>query len=75
MSVVVAPRVCPCSLFAASTVPVNESVADGVPLELGVRFRAKQAGWVTGVRFYKNERNTASTGVTCGPRGVSCWRR
>ncbi|MEN3361934.1 MAG: hypothetical protein V7637_5916 [Mycobacteriales bacterium] len=47
------------SLFG-STVPKTATDPDTRPVELGMRFRATQAGAVTGVRFYQGPRNTGS---------------
>jgi hypothetical protein len=41
-------------------VPTNVSNADGGNLELGLKFRADRAGFVTGVRFYKAANNTGT---------------
>jgi hypothetical protein len=53
ITVTVAPRACPCSIWTASTVPSNPSSNDTGSVELGVKFRATQAGFIVGVRFYK----------------------
>jgi hypothetical protein len=47
------PPTCPCSLFDASAVPAIPSSGDGNSLELGVRFRADEPGYITAVKFYK----------------------
>lgn len=43
-----------------STVPKNTSINDSRGVELGVKFRAKYTGQVTGVRFYKSALNTGT---------------
>jgi hypothetical protein len=50
---------CPCSIFQTS-VPTTAPVMDTVAVELGVKFRAKVAGSITGIRFYKHEKNTGA---------------
>ncbi|MDI6101734.1 DUF4082 domain-containing protein [Actinoplanes sp. NEAU-A12] len=41
-------------------VPATPAVADGSPVELGVRFQPAVDGYITGIRFYKGEGNTGS---------------
>ncbi len=48
---------CPCSLWPSSTVPAVPDAADSSPVEVGLRFRSDQAGYITGVRFYKGATN------------------
>jgi hypothetical protein len=50
-------QTCPCSLFSAASVPTTVSTADTGSYELGVRFTSAVNGTVTGVKFYKGERN------------------
>jgi hypothetical protein len=54
---------CPCTLFPASAVPGTPAINDGRALELGLKFRAAQDGWIEGIRFYKA---AANTGVHTG---------
>ncbi|MEJ0038427.1 MAG: DUF4082 domain-containing protein [Gammaproteobacteria bacterium] len=54
---------CPCTLWPATTIPVVASESDGNSVQLGVKFRADVAGFVTGIRFYKG---TANTGTHIG---------
>lgn len=58
---VTATRACPCSVWAATTVP-PAPLDDGDPasVELGTKFRSETAGYITGVRFYKNSANVGS---------------
>jgi hypothetical protein len=55
-----APPACStCTIFQETTVPSGiPRENDGGMLELGVKFRSTQAGYITGIRFYK------ATGVT-----------
>jgi glutamine amidotransferase PdxT len=48
------------SIFSASSVPASVANNDGQPLEIGVKFRSTQAGYITGVRFYKGAANTGT---------------
>ncbi|WP_209305577.1 DUF4082 domain-containing protein [Microbacterium sp. dk485] len=41
-------------------VPLNTSAADDRPVELGLRFTPEVDGFVSGVRFFKGERNTGT---------------
>src|SRR6185436_8773570 len=50
---------CPCSLWTSSTLPAqmdNEKAS----VELGMKFTADMAGFVSGVRFYKYAQNTGT---------------
>ena len=51
-SVIVTARSCPCSLFGALA-PENTAVNDGMPIEVGLRFRADEDGVITALRYYK----------------------
>ena len=55
-----AAATCPCSLFTSSQAPTNASEADGSAVELGMKFQSGQAGFITGVRFYKGSGNTGT---------------
>jgi methionine-rich copper-binding protein CopC len=50
---------CPCTVFD-NAAPAVASESDTQAIELGVRFRASVAGYVTGVRFYKGPSNTGT---------------
>ena len=58
VTVTVAPRSCPCSIWSTSTVPQNASSSDTGSVELGIKFRSSQSGFITGVRFYKGPGNS-----------------
>jgi Domain of unknown function (DUF4082) len=51
---------CPCTIFTSSQSPKVASDPESVPIELGVKFRADQDGFVTGIRFYKGSGNTGT---------------
>ena len=42
---------CPCTLFTVAEAPAGADA--GVPVELGLRWRSDDGGFVSGVRFYK----------------------
>ncbi|HSS59989.1 MAG TPA: DUF4082 domain-containing protein, partial [Candidatus Limnocylindrales bacterium] len=48
---------CPCSLWSSSTTPTVTGVNDSSAVELGVKFTSDVAGYISGVRFYKNSSN------------------
>lgn len=48
------------STLFGNTVPKNSNINDGRSVELGVKFRAKYSGQVTGIRFYKSSQNTGT---------------
>ena len=51
---------CPCTIWAPSATPVNQTDNDPNAVELGVRFRADLDGFITGVRFWKGPQNTGT---------------
>ena len=51
---------CPCSIFTTGQTPANPSENDTAAVELGVKFRADVAGFITGIRFYKGTGNTGT---------------
>lgn len=54
------------NLFAANATPSVISVNDNQPVNLGMKFQADTAGWITGIRFYKGADNT-------GPHNGYLW--
>ncbi|THK39034.1 DUF4082 domain-containing protein [Ensifer sp. MPMI2T] len=46
------------NVFAANSTPAIESVNDSGAINLGMKFQADAAGWITGIRFYKGTDNT-----------------
>ncbi|AEV84010.1 hypothetical protein ACWT_2988 [Actinoplanes sp. SE50] len=51
---------CPCTVFSPSSTPDVESAGEAASLELGMRFTSAIDGYVTGVKFYKGDRNTGT---------------
>jgi hypothetical protein len=51
---------CPCSIWAASAQPTTVSADDSSGVTLGVNFTSDEAGWITGIRFYKGPSNTGT---------------
>lgn len=47
------------NIFTTQT-PTGGLLNDGQPLEIGVKFRSNVAGYITGVRFYKQSGNTGT---------------
>jgi hypothetical protein len=54
------------SIFQPDDVPASPHNNDGEPIELGVKFRTTQNGYITGIRYYK------SAGIT-GTRTAHLW--
>src|SRR5439155_9253308 len=48
------------SIWGSSGTPQVVNDNDGSAIEVGVKFRASQAGTVTGIRFYKGNLNTGT---------------
>src|SRR5689334_16045813 len=55
-----AAATCPCTIFTSGQTPANPSENDPAAVELGVKFRVDQAGFITGVRFYKGTGNSGT---------------
>ncbi len=51
------PGTCPCSIWSYSTAPRTVDSGDGDAAELGVKFSSEEAGFITGIRFYKSMAN------------------
>jgi len=66
VSVTAVPPACPCSIWSDATVPGQVVSGDTQAIEVGLRFRADSAGFVTALRFY---RSPAST----GPHSARLW--
>ena len=66
VSLTVAPEDTAQHLFAATDTPTTVTVNDNSPVELGMKFQADVAGWITGFRFYKGPQNT-------GPHTAHLW--
>jgi YVTN family beta-propeller protein len=48
------------TIWPSGTVPATVSAADANAVNLGVKFRSDQAGFITGIRFYKGAANTGT---------------
>jgi hypothetical protein len=53
------PVSCPCSLFG-DQLPKTPAVGDTSSVELGVKFKPQESGYVTAIRFYKGSGNTGT---------------
>ncbi|WP_237534573.1 DUF4082 domain-containing protein [Streptomyces sp. SID3343] len=54
------PVTCPCTLWASTEQPSSGPDPDTAATELGVKFQADRAGYITGVRFWKDATNTGT---------------
>ena len=54
------PGSCPCSIWPSTATPAVASDPDSSAIEVGVKFRANQAGFISGIRFYKGSGNTGT---------------
>jgi hypothetical protein len=50
---------CPCTLFAPSEAPLGDALQDS-PVEVGVKLRSDEDGYITALRFYKQPNNTGT---------------
>ncbi|WP_433380440.1 DUF4082 domain-containing protein [Actinoplanes sp. CA-142083] len=55
-----AAATCPCTIWPSTAVPATPSDPDPAAVEVGVKFRSDNDGFVTGVRFYKGSANTGT---------------
>ncbi len=60
VTVTVAARECPCTIWPSTATPLLASSADTSAVNLGIRFRVDQSGVITGLRFYKGPNNTGT---------------
>ena len=51
---------CTCSIWGTASAPTLSDSGSATAVEVGVKFRSDVSGKVTGVRFYKNSRNTGT---------------
>jgi hypothetical protein len=58
ITVTVQGKTCPCSLWGNTTTLAVASDPDATAIEVGVKFQAQVAGYITGLRFYKSATNT-----------------
>jgi uncharacterized protein DUF4082/concanavalin A-like lectin/glucanase superfamily protein/galactose oxidase-like protein/Big-like domain-containing protein/purple acid phosphatase-like protein len=50
---------CPCSVFNATEGPLDDAVNDQ-PIEVGMKLRSSEDGFITALRFYKQPSNTGT---------------
>ncbi len=58
ISIEVVPHICPCSIWDDSV--TGKEDPDPKSVEVGVKFRSDNKGFVTGLRFYKTAQNTGT---------------
>jgi hypothetical protein len=51
---------CPCTIWPSTATPAVPSANDGSAIEVGVKFTADAAGFISGIRFYKGTGNTGT---------------
>jgi hypothetical protein len=52
--------ICPCSVWQSTAQPANPSSTNTEAIEVGMQFTSSIAGYVTGVRFFKEAGNTGT---------------
>jgi hypothetical protein len=58
VTVNVVPRTCPCSIWNDSFTATGDGDSNAV--EVGIKFRSDESGFITGLRFYKTPANTGT---------------
>ena len=53
------PADCPCTVFAPGQAPTGDANQDQ-PVEVGMKFRSDEDGFITALRFYKQANNTGA---------------
>ncbi len=51
--------VCPCTVFAPTDAPLGDALQDQA-VEVGMKFRSDDDGYITALRFYKQPNNTGT---------------
>ena len=51
---------CPCSIWSPASTPAIPAQIEALPVELGVKFKSDDPGYITGLRFYKGTGNTGT---------------
>src|SRR6185437_5330175 len=60
-----------CSIWSSTATPANPSANDSGSVEVGLKFKSDQAGYITGIRFYKGSANTGThTGTLWSSTGT-----
>ncbi|MFD3002783.1 Ig-like domain-containing protein, partial [Pontibacter toksunensis] len=52
--------VCPCTVFKPGDAPGGNLYYDNQGIQLGMKFRSTESGYITGVRFYKQSGNSGT---------------
>jgi hypothetical protein len=60
VTVTVGARTCPCSIWDNTATPAVVTDPDTQAIEVGVKFRSDNDGFITGIRFYKASTNTGT---------------
>ncbi len=51
---------CPCNIWSPTDTPAIPAQPEALPVELGVKFKSNDPGYITGLRFYKGTGNTGT---------------
>ena len=54
------PAECPCTVFAPTSAPGSTQAVKDQPLEIGLKFRSSEDGFITSLRFYKQSNNAGT---------------
>lgn len=55
-----APETCPASIWTGSQSPATAATTGAASIEVGVKFRSSQSGFIQGVKFFKGPGNTGT---------------
>jgi hypothetical protein len=72
INVTIGPDVCPCNIFPPASLPVKPLDNDRQPIEIGVKFKATEDGFISGIRYFKGAGTTGThVGSLWSTAGVS----
>ena len=60
INVTIGPDVCPCNIFQPTSLPSKPLDNDHQAIEVGVKFKATENGFISGIRYYKGTGTTGS---------------
>ena len=60
INITIGPAICPCHIFPPSSLPIKLLDNDRRAIEVGVKFKAAENGFISGIRYYKGPGTTGT---------------